>query len=133
MPAYGGTVVVFASPLEGALDYFQENVSVIIQDISRTPQTLQEYSTEAISQMKMVFKDNFVLDESTNVATLGGIPAYKIIFTGKGPDSEYRYYVTWAVVNKVKVYQVTYTAFSSQFDKYFPTAQKMVESFKVLK
>lgn len=133
MPGYGGAKVVFASPFEGSLDYFQENVSVVIQDISKQPSNLREYSDEAIYQMELVFMHNFILEESTAVATLSGYPAYKIIFTGKGPDTELRYYMTWTVVNKVTAYQITYTAFTSQFDKYFPQVEKMVNSFKILK
>lgn len=133
MPGYGGAKVVFASPFDGQLDYFQENVSVVIQDISKHPASLREYSDEAIYQMELVFKHNFILEETTAVATLSGYPAYKLIFTGKGPDTELRYYMTWCVVDEVTAYQITYTAFTSQFDKYYPQVQKMVASFKILK
>lgn len=133
MQGYGGAKVVFASPFDGPLDYFQENVSVVIQDISKAPLNLREYSDKAIEQMQAVFQENFILEESTAIATLSGLPAYKVIFTGKGPETELMYYMTWAVVDKVTAYQVTFTAFPSQFDKYYPTVQKMVESFQILK
>lgn len=130
---YGGAVVVFASPLDNALDTAYENVSVVVQDISTEPMSLGEYSDVAIKQMEGTFEKNFILEESTAVATLAGQPAYKIIFTGKGPEVELKYYFTWTVIDKVTVYQVVYAAIPSQFDKYYPIVEKMLASFKILK
>lgn len=133
MKDYGGAAVVFKSPLDGPLDVFHENVNIIVQDISHDPLTLREYSDRAIYQMEVTFMQNFELEESTAVATLGGYPAYKIIFTGHGPNTELRYYMTWIVLDKVRAYQVNYTALPSQFDKYDPLVERMLLSFKVLR
>lgn len=128
---HAGAPVQLRSPLDGALDVFYENVTVIVQDISQEPMTLSDYSDKAIWQMEVVFMQNFVLEESTALATLSGHPAYKVIFTGLGPDTEIMYYMTWTVLNKTKVYQVVYTALPSQFEKYYPVVERMLSSFKI--
>lgn len=130
---FSGAVVLFLAPAEGPIDVFQENLNIVVQDISLEPMSLTEYSDAAIKQMEGTFDKNFILEESTAVATLAGVPAYKIIFTGKGPDVELKYYITWTVIDKVKAYQVTFAAFPSQFDKYYPTVEKMLSTFKILK
>lgn len=128
---FRGVRVMFVSPLDGELDTFQENVTVNIQDISTSPMGLQEYSDTAIKQMEVVFMKNFELEESTYVATLGGLPAYRVIFTGKGEDTEIRYYMIWALDGNT-AYQMTYTGLPSQFDKFYSVADNMMKSFTLL-
>ncbi len=133
---YHGSTVLIASPLEGPLDFFQENVNVVIQDISAAPHDLKEFTDVAIGQMELVFLHNFILEESSHVATLSGYPAYKVIFTAKGPPEmgiDFRYYMIWTVLDDVTAYQVTYTAMPNNFDKYWAEVEKMVSSFKILK
>ena len=130
---FGETAVMFKAPLDGPLDIYPENVTVVVQDLSHNPKSLMEFTDKAIEQMEAVFMHNFVLEESTAVATLGGYPAYKIIFTGKGPNQDIMMYMTWAVVDKQTVYQVTYSALPSQFEKYDLTVERMLASFRILR
>lgn len=130
---FGETAVMFKAPLDGPLDVYPENVTVVLQDISQKPKSLMEYTDKAIDQMETVFLDNFVLEESTAVATLGGYPAYKIIFTGKGPDQDIMMYMTWTVIDEHWVYQVSYSALPSQFEKYDLIVERMLASFKILR
>ena len=41
-----GTVVAFLSPKEGTSDIFQENLNIMVQDLSKSPMTLSEYTVE---------------------------------------------------------------------------------------
>ena len=123
-----GAAVIFYSPLDNKLDYFRDNVNIVVQDLQK-PMTLSEYSDLAIKQMEGVFTTNFQVTESV-VATLSGRPAHKLVFTGKGPDTELKYYIVWTL-DETKAYQVTYLAFPSAYEKYLPKVEKMISSFRL--
>ena len=123
-----GAAVIFFSPLDNPLDYFKDNVTVVVQDNPKAL-SLIEYSELAVEQMKAVFTDNFEILDSGPV-TLSGFPAYKLVFVGKGPDTEVKYKIVWAVAGS-KVYQISYLAFPSSYDRFLPKVDKMIGSFKI--
>ncbi|MCK5179751.1 MAG: hypothetical protein KAR32_09495, partial [Candidatus Omnitrophica bacterium] len=109
----GGAAVIFFSPKANELDFFKENVNIVVQDISQAPMELKAYSKLAIKQMQIVFEDNFVIIESGPTFIAGQV-AYKLIFLGKGPDTELKYMSVWTIKG-LTAYQITYTALSSQY------------------
>ena len=121
--------VLFYSPQENDLDFFKESVNVVVQDISGNPLNLKEYSQLAIEQMKVVFGDNMVIFESapTFFADQSG---YKLIFVGKGPETDLRYMSVWTIKG-LTAYQVTYTALNSQYERYISKVKKMLKSFRI--
>ena len=125
----GGTSVIFLSSQENDLDIFRENVSVVVQDISAHPMDLQKYSELAVSQMELVFKENLVILESAP-ARFAQRQGYKFEFLGKGPETELHYLIYWTI-SGVTAYQVTYTALSSQFDRYLFKVKRMFSSFRI--
>ena len=130
-PHINGTNVAFYSPLENALDVFKENVNIVVQDMSaqRTIPDLNQYTSIAINQMKVVFKKNFVLIESKPVF-LSGMPAHQIIFIGKGPEMDLKFKIIWTLKAK-RAYQFTYGAVASQYDKYIGKVDAMIRTFRV--
>ena len=72
---------------------------------------------------------NFDFIES-NATTLDGNPAYKLVFThGVGQDNMISmYYIT---IISDKLYLLSYNALESNYYKFLPTVQKMIESFVV--
>ena len=125
----GGAAVIFFSPEENDLDFFKENVNVVVQDISGNPMTLKAYSELAIKQMQLMFKDNFVAIESAPTF-VDGQAAYKLIFIGKGPDTELKYMSVW-LIKDLTAYQITYTALFFQYDRYIGKMKSMVNSFHI--
>lgn len=125
----GGAAVIFFSPKENELDFFKENVNVVIQDISANPLDLNAYTALAIKQMRLVFEDNFVVIESAP-AFVAGRGAHRLVFIGKGPDTELKYMSVWTL-DGMTAYQITYTALSSQYDRYVGEMKRMVSSFRV--
>ena len=125
----GGAAVIFFSPQENDLDFFKESVNVVVQDLSANPMELKPYSEIAIEQMRLVFKDNFVILES-GLTFISGQPGYKLIFLGKGPENELKYMSVWTIKNQT-AYQVTYTALSSQYDRYQLKVKRMLSSFRI--
>ena len=126
----GGAAVIFFAPKANDLDFFQENVNIVVEDISgRSANTLASYSKLAVEQMEAVFGENFEIYES-GPGLLGIRTAYKLIFLGKGPGTEFKYMSVWTIEGST-AYQVTYTAVASQFDLYLPKMKRMVRSFRI--
>lgn len=126
-----GAAVIFFTPLENEFDIFKENVNIIVQEVPEKLLDLEKYTDMAIRQMKAVFKENLIpLDSSKTY--LAGLPAYKFVYLGKGPEAELKIMHIWAI-KKNKAYQFTYTAISSKFDLYIDDVEKMINSFKIQK
>jgi len=125
-----GATVIFSSPTENKLDFFQENVNVVVTDLSRSPKTLIDYSDLAVNQMKVVFKENLeVIDSSATY--LSGKPAHQFIFIGKGPEATLKFFMVWTIDDN-RAYQITYSAIASTYDKYLGKFQRMIKSFEIL-
>lgn len=124
-----GAAVIFFSPVETELDFFRENVNVVVQETLGEPMTLKKYSDLAIKQMELVFEKNFVLLESVPIR-FAGREGHKIVFLGKGPDTELKYMCVWTLEG-VRAYQLTYTALSSQYDRYLSEMKWMVRFFRI--
>ena len=127
----GGAAVIFFSPKANELDFFKENVNIVVQDISQAPMEAGDKTAvvSAIKQMQIVFEDNFVIIESGPTFIAGQV-AYKLIFLGKGPDTELKYMSVWTIKG-LTAYQITYTALSSQYDLYIKEMKRMVSSFRI--
>lgn len=125
-----GANVIFLSPKESAVDHFQENVNIVIQDISRNPLDLAKYSEVAISQIRAVFKDAVTIVESTPTI-VSTRPGYKLVYTGKGEVDEIKIMHIWVIKGNF-AYQLTYSAVTTSFDRFLPKVEQMARSFKVL-
>jgi len=124
-----GAAVIFYSPQENDLDYFKENVNVVVQDISRNPLNLKEYSELAIEQMEVVFEENLIILDSAP-AFIADQAGYKFVFIGKGPETDYKYMSVWTI-DGLTAYQVTYTALASQYERHLSNAKRMIRSFRI--
>ena len=124
-----GAEVIFYSPLENKLDFFPENVNIVIRVYPGDPLDLKKYSDLAIHQMRLVFKENLVVVESVPMF-LAGHPAHRFVFIGKGPEAELKFMCVWTIVGNMS-YQVTYTALASKYDRYVDKVNKMIDSFKI--
>lgn len=125
----GGAAAIFYSPPENALDRFQENVNIVVQDISQNPMDLSQYTETAIHQMQIVFGTNLEILDSSPVA-VDGRPGHQFEFIGKGPDGNLHYLCRWTLVN-TSAYQITYTALASGYAKHLSKAQRIMNSFKI--
>jgi len=123
------TVVLFYSPQENDLDYFKENVNVVVQDISKNPKNIKDYSKRAIEQMEAVFKENMIIIESEPIF-FADRSGYKLVFVGKGPETDLQYKSVWTI-DGLKAYQVTYTSLVTQYERYISKVQRMLRSFRI--
>lgn len=126
---FSGASVVLVSPIASSLDYFQESVNVVVQDMTAQPMSLVDYTSTAVTQMKVVFKQRIEILDS-GPTTLGGLPAHKFVFIGKGPDGDIQYHSVWTIKG-FKAYQVTFTSLASQYSFYEKDLARMFRSFRV--
>ena len=124
-----GAAVIFYSPVENALDLFKENVNIVVQDISRNPLNLDKYTEIAIHQLQVVFKQNIEILESSP-AYIGDLPAYKLVYIGKGKDFDMKFTHVWTIKGDY-AYQFTYTANVNSYDKFSLKVDRMLSSFHI--
>lgn len=125
----GGAAVIFYAPAESGLDTFKENVNIVIQDISQSPRSLEEYTKIAIRQMQVVFEQNLEILESESTL-IDGRAAHRFVFLGKSPQVDLRFMCLWTLVD-MTAYQITYTAIDAKYDKYIGEVKSLVRSFKM--
>jgi len=124
-----GALAIFYTPAESDYDQFTENVNVTIQDISRNPMAIRDYSATVVKQMESLFSQEINVVESTEM-NVGGRPGHKFVFVGKGP-SPMKMMIVWGMKGE-EVYQVTYTALEDTFNFYLEPVQQMINSFRIL-
>ena len=123
-------MVEFISPLESSSDTFNEHFGIGVENLL-LPFTLEEYTDLSINLLKPTIKD-FEIVEST-ATTLGIIPAHKIVYTGKLPDSdiEAKFENVIAIKDK-KAYLLWYIAEPRKYSDYLHTVQQMIDSFEIV-
>jgi serine/threonine-protein kinase len=123
-----GAVVVFFAPTEGPSDIFQDNVNIIVQDLSAQPMTLDEYTELSLGQIEQFITDPSILDSSA--VTLADIPGHRVVYTGKQGQYDLKWMQVWTVQNN-KAYVISYTAETSKYSAFLETVQEMIDSFEI--
>ena len=123
-----GAVVVFLAPTEGPSDIFQENVNIIVQDLSAQPMTLDEYTELGLGQIEQFITDANILDSTT--ATLAGIPGGRLVYTGKQGQYDLKWMQVWTIKND-KAYVISYTAEIGRYSAFLETVEEMIDSFEI--
>ncbi len=123
-----GTAVVFVRPKQTALDIFQPNVNVTVQDIPDTVATLGSFSETITKQMKTVFKNNINIIEDKNF-TFGQRRGHRLIFAAPQPDN-LKTMVVWTIkAGRAVIF--TFIAKADQYQALLSTVDQMVESFQL--
>ncbi|MBI2548053.1 hypothetical protein HYW21_01765 [Candidatus Woesearchaeota archaeon] len=121
-------VFAFQSPKESDTDLFQENINLVMNDLSNQPLTLEAYKDIAVESMQQTFADFSLLELGS--VTLSGNPAYKIIFTGTAGTQRLKFLQVFTIQNDIS-YVLTFVAEDDAFTDYLGTVQKMVDSFVI--
>lgn len=129
IPNLGGTLVVFESPRENELDIFKENVSIVMQDLSEDRMNLKDYSETAMRQLLLTFKGDIEVITAEQ-HRLSGKPGFIFIYQNKSGDARFKNVSIWTIKD-MRAYQVNYTGFASQYDRYKNRLGQMIRSFKI--
>ena len=127
------SAVFFLSPKENEKDLFQENVNVIIQDLSSQPMTLEDYTNLTKNQITQALGSSAI--ESVKDINFAGQQAKEMVYTMpknpiQGRNQNLKLRQIWFIKGN-NAYLLTYTAQSSEYDKFLETAKAIFDSFKL--
>jgi serine/threonine-protein kinase len=128
-----GTATFFLSPKQNEKDLFQENINIIIQDLSSQPMTLEDYTNLTKQQVIQAFGSSAIVSiKDLNVA---GQQAKEMVYTMpknpiQGRNQNLKLRQLWFIKGN-NTYLLTYTAQSSEYDKFLETAKAIFDSFKL--
>ncbi|PSB07646.1 hypothetical protein C7B62_19270 [Pleurocapsa sp. CCALA 161] len=117
---------VFFSPLENDTDQFKEQISVLVEDLSRDL-SLSEYTKQSLAEIKQLSDPNI---GAAQVVAMGANEGRQIIYQGEENGNPVQRMQTWSVNNN-RAYVITYTALPESFNDYLPTVEEMIESFEI--
>jgi serine/threonine-protein kinase len=119
-------ILIFKSPLADAADKFQENVNVVLQDLSSHPMTLEEFTTLSVEQYKQM--KGTVEFISISDVTLAGQKTKKAVLKMNYYGTQLKLKQMW-FVKKNTAYLITYTATEGEFGNYETEATNLMNSF----
>jgi hypothetical protein len=74
------TIILFVSPLEAEKDEAQENINLLVEELSAPRLTLEEYTAAALENERDIFTDYTLL--ASHSLLIDGMPAHRVAFTG---------------------------------------------------
>ncbi|HEV9036357.1 MAG TPA: PsbP-related protein [Puia sp.] len=125
-PKAQNNAILFLSPKADAQDQFQENVNIILQDLSSQPMTLEQYTDMSKQQLIQAFGAKAVL--SQGATTIAGQKAQYMVYSFTYQGRSLKIKGVWFIKGKT-AYLLTYTAEPSQYAKYEQTATAIINSF----
>ena len=124
-----GTIVSFLSPKSSSSDPFQENINLVMNDLSGQQISLDDYTTASLETLRGVFPDMAVGESGST--TLDGNPAHKIVYTAKAGGANLKVMQAWTIKDDIS-YVLTYTAEEAAFPDYVGVMQKTMDTFEIL-
>ena len=121
-----GAVVVFMSNFTNDEDVFQENFNIIVQDLSKNPLTLEQYTDVSKTHIaQQLYNVEYTLSEP---ALVGGQPGYVVHYTGYYQQYSLELMQAWTIYND-KAYVLTFTFEESVFEDFEEEANRMFATF----
>jgi len=121
----GASFILF-SPMESDQDLFQENVNLLIQDLTGMDVDLDKFTAISEDQVKtMVTNSNLI--ESVRLKPKAG-EYHKIIYTGDLGTYHLKYEQYYWVMNE-KAYILTLTTEMDTFEAFKETGERILNSF----
>lgn len=126
-------MVLFLSPKEGEKDQFQENVNVMVQDLSNQPMTLEEYTNLTKQQIIQALGSTAII--SIKDIDFAERHAKEMIYTMTmnpiaGINLNLKLWQIWFIKDN-KAFVITYTAKQEEYDRYLEIARQIFDSIKL--
>jgi hypothetical protein len=122
------STTLFLSPKENSTDQVRESLLLRINKIP-TNLSLDDYTKNVIESQKN--KTNFRIVES-NSKILSGNPAHRIVGITNKQGQNIHVIDTWTIKDGI-VYRIVFSSEEAKFAIYKPVAQKMIESFTIIR
>jgi hypothetical protein len=102
-----------------------------VEEIDQSDMTLREYTNTRVNELRTQ-RPSFQLLSSEPTMISNNIPAQKVVYTFEREEDGNTNKVMriWSI-NEDKLYTLAYIADSSQYDRYLPAFQRMVDSFSI--
>lgn len=122
-----GTAVSFVRPKQTALDVFQPNVNITVQEVPDNIATLASFSELITKQMTAVFEKNITIVEDKDV-TFGERRGHWLIIDAPQPENMKAIFV-WTIKGSF-AYIFTYMSKINQYKELAPSVDHMIKSFE---
>lgn len=124
-----GVAVVFHSPLESAEDRYNDNVHVIVEDVSGQPGlTVDAFAERGIGKLPASLADFRLVGNKSE--TVSGRPARLLEYTGRRGDFQLHFLQAVTIANG-NAYLITYVAEEDSYARHLPTAQRIFASVAI--
>lgn len=119
--------IVFLSSKESEKDMFQENVNIMLQDLSKQPMSLEQYTELTKKQVSNNLGTSAIL--SLKNVTIAGQKGKEFVYDMSYQGKSLKIKQYWFIKGDI-AYLFSFTAEQSQYDKYESTAAEMIKSFE---
>ena len=125
-----GAFVVFYPPKSsGSFPFLEENLSISFEDLSAQPMTLDAYVQLSINEPRQSVTDFNLIDSSPT--TLAGIPAHKVVFTGKHDQDSLEWLQVYTIIGN-RAYTITCIAKQATYADFLGIVEQMIDSLHQL-
>ena len=146
----GSAIVAFLRPRASKLDFFQEVLTITVDDLTQ-PVNLSQYSNAVIEQVRAIGKTKDVqvgIIESAPIK-ISGKPGQKLVYTmtqyGNPPEliakglapkidaqgTTVKMMLAWTMKEQ-KAYLFTYVALKDEYETHLKDVEAMIQSFRFL-
>jgi heme/copper-type cytochrome/quinol oxidase subunit 2 len=124
---FAGTAVAFIRPKQTALDVFQPNANVSLQDVPAHIATLASFSKTITKQLTAIFEKNITIVEDKDF-TFSGRAGHRLVIEAPKPENLKAVFV-WTIKGS-SAYIFTYMSRIDQYKELSPKVDEMIKSFK---
>lgn len=121
------TSFILFSPQANLEDKFQENINLIVQDISAYDLTLEQYTEASIEQIKNFITDSKII---SNENVEGPPPFHKLKYSGRQGEFELMFEQYFWIIDG-NAFILTFTCQVADYEKYVAVGHKILDSFKI--
>lgn len=125
---FSGTTFIIMSPVDSETDQFNENINLLIQDLSGYDLDLDAFVELSTDQILTLMNDSEIV-ESTRV-TSTPYNYHKVIYSTTQGELYVKFIQHYWVIDD-EALVLTFTSEKDQFDNYAPVAEKIMNSFQV--
>ena len=123
-------VAFFKAPVEGPSDVYQENVIINMKGPSPDDLTLRDYTENSLNTFRNM-PNIRLLQSFPN--TLAGLPAHMVVYSENSEGIDIQKMQIWTIVDNDTAYVVTFGAEQTQFSRYLPVVEQMINSIQIIK
>ncbi|MEO1341226.1 MAG: PsbP-related protein, partial [Cyanobacteria bacterium J06635_13] len=123
-----GEIAVFASPQETNTDLYAEKVHIAVEYLSSEPISLEEYSQTVLNRIREAEGSIELYEDSKT--TIDNLPARTVVYSRQEGSLQLRQMEAFTIKNN-QVYVAIYTAERAKFSKFYPTVEKIIDSWEI--